>query len=1098
MTVPAFAAIPTPSAIVNSKAYNFEYIKNNAGAMMDIASAIDNKSVIVKPNEDVLMNPTTNTWVDASTLPAVEYYAADGSVTKYAAGDGDVLEELTVVSVSAVNKTTIRVYFSNGDIEEITVAPMSEGENNVTFQYEGKTFTETVEYSAAKVTATVDFLNYRHIQVTFSDVVDGKSAKNAANYYFEIVDGNAAFSAVPTLQESNQLSKIETTYPGGAAKYWENNIKVSIKGGRTVVDIHLPEDARFTNWLDEDLKEDDGIDDERTLAVKQRTLTGYEIWKYLTKDVDVNVAIRNVLDKNGNASIDVAVDRIHILDEVRPILLGVSVVEKEALTYDVKGFGRELGDYTLYRTNPERPYQIPQQIEFYYSEPVFDAHELGKSDTEQWRDVKLYVNGKFIASTLNGNLDEYVTFAMDRDADYEDARKVLIDVEKAVHAAPNEEFILGKYYNIHISGITDLAGNIEEASDNKFRVKFADMTMPEPDPITFEMPIVLDIAQVADNMFRIEFNRADVEGTLVIENPDGEGVGLLEADVPKSVKDGNKYYSYVAVPAIDNEELNTILYEYYLAYDGMDYINRVVRVEDVVVVAGGPNGEDLLGDNYQETMKLVNDILSPVVEINNDQNYDDYTSIIRIPVMDIVPWEDDNILYDAFAVRYIYNPSTMRFMNRIDATNVEDHYGYFGEWLEVQDSDQFLPIIVSYVDKAGATHRAVVTNYDVRPDSGPPEYLNPGFEGSIGYDDDDNELVLELWNYPQLLDADRNLVSDVTYKVEIPAGYFTDPSWDTNFGDDIDFEYGGEEYDMLYVDDARVERWLYRGTSVTDWFEWWYIKQPIQWVDFWNYYHLGYTSKAQTAFMKIIPPTPKDPDPIPPEVVPQTSKELIRYDEPTNSLWIEFTGTINIPSIEDENNYKLNGKTIAEWNSFLGTNVEVDYVVDNSDPENIRQYAVFEIPQDSIEESGDVPLVVSGVSNNDGGTMTTVTTVVRLHDNYRPVVLDAEIMGQRQIKLTFNEPIRYHVDPVVGADKFSAAKNFKAYANGVELTVLEAVLPAVSGTSDRELTLNLGSNIPEEETIYVEVVEDQNGNILIIDKSPNKNPMKLDIYECVR
>ncbi len=1087
-------AIPNNSVVMGNKAFSIDAIFAGVDGIQEALDGAGGKLYYslegVTDDFVGLFSGQPMTEEQKAELTNIQYVNADGSIDVYANFcDEEPIqdEELTVESVSALNSTTIQVTFSNGETQTFSGFQLVVGENEVEFEYEGQTFTGVnVTYQPSEAAVeSIEFVNYRNIRVTFSDTVDKESAADPANYYMEIVDGNAAYGAMPTLQNSNQLSKIQTDYVHGTDGWWngveedgeviaEPHIIAQDVNGKTVVDIYLPEDARFTNVKDNasgtypDSYQDE--DAERTLAVKLRTSkTDGVIKKALIKDTSVNVAVRNVKDAEGKLSIDTAVMPIRILDEVKPTLVEAKKVEAEQVENDnnhttFSSLGKDLGSFSLLRTN-EHTGQTGELLQFVYSEPVFDAHDLDKSDLEYYRDVKLYVNGKFIASRSERNLNQFMTFAMDTDAAYKDSKTVTLDVEKAVKEAYREEFATGIDYTVRFVGVTDLAGNIEESSEHSFKVKFRDATVVPP---VIVKPEVKNIVQVADNVFRVEFNRAGVKGTLVIENPDGEGFGVFETYIPESIESENGcYYSYVAVPARDhepNESVPTgINQNQILAYDGQDTIYRTIRVNEIYVENDEVSADSLVGDDYiKNNMKLVNDIKAPVAVTPDEIEYDERSSCIEIAVKDITPWVDDeNIDYWVSPIAYKYDDDTKRFRNEIRANQ--------------KYADTYLPVKVSYIDADGAVHQAMVSNYDLRPDSGESSDLNPGYEDSITYDFENDILKLDLTNYPQLLGKKGKLAAGSAYKVEIPAGYFTDSPKDTDFWNNgRDLYFGGNCYDLLYVDDGRDD----------DNYWWWFHTDA----------GLGYTSTKQVVNVDVEEKPATVPDP---EYVPQTSKQLINYDEPTNSMRIEFTGTIDVATLKDKDNYTLDGRTIAEWDNQLGTNTVINYVVDNSNPDNVRQYAVFEIPQDSIQEFGDYSFKVQGVSHPNGGTMTPVETVVRLHDNYRPVVVDAVVTGDRQIKLTFNEPIQYHVDPEVDADPHSTANNFLVEIGGVKYTVDTAVLPVVSD-NDREIILNLGNVIPETGSITVEIVDDQNGNILVIDLSTNKNPMKKDVYDVDR
>ena len=1089
------AALPANTVVIGNKAYSIDALFNGkAEGIQEALNAAQGKLYFNLPGQTTgfvgLFNKQDMTDAQKNELSNILFTDATGKKSIYknfndAIGE-EVEGEITVVSATAVNGTTIEVKFSDNVTKQFTVSPLTGGTNQRTVTYLGVNYPVTVNYTpptAGAAVKNIEFVDYRNIKVTFNTVVDQASATNPSNYYMEIIDGDAQYGLLalpPTLQDSNQFSKIETTYPGGIAKWWQDgHIVATTVNGETVVSINLPEDARFTNVVDTELGNypAESEDAERTLAVElQTSKPGPTTYKLLTKDVSVNVAVRNVKDAAGKFSINTATMPIRILDTVKPKLLAVNKVTANGTQTVVSGnLGSNVGNFDLFRSGK----QFGESLQFVYSEPVFDTHDLDKSDLEGFRNIQLYVNGKPVASREQGNLDQFMTFEMGADATYAGAKIVSLDAEAAVKAVYKEYFATGINYEIRFVGVTDLAGNIEVSSEHTFNVKFKDDRAVPP---VIVQPKVIETVQVADNVFRVEFNRAGVEGTLAIENPDGEGRGVLEMPIPPStLSPDGKYYSYVAVPAKDHEPADAIptgvFQNQVLAYDGQDTIIRTVRVNDVVVNNDAVSSLPLHGDDHiQNNMRLVDDIKAPKVFDSEAIAYATRGSSISFNVKDIVPWiEDKNLHHWVSPIAYTYNAAEMRFENTIVANQ--------------DGADTYLPIKVSYIDGNGAKHQAVVSNYNLRPYwFWGTEFtdVNPGSPGNITFDFSLDRINLDLSDYPQLLDKDGKLVAGAKYTAEFESGYFTDAPQDTNFtqywGDNeldvpnyaYDFTFGGYSYDILNVDDGRDD---------TNYF-WWF---PID-------AGLGFTSTKQVVNVDVNQ-KPGDPDPV--QYVPQTSKQLINYDEPTKSLKIEFTGTIDVNTLKNRANYSINGKTLEQWDAELGTNTVIDYVVNNSNPDNVRQYAVFIVPQDSIPHDGDYEFVVSGVAHPNGGMMTPVATVVGLRDNTRPVATEAVITGDRQIKLTFNEAIRYHVDPALFADPISTARNFRVTIGGVNYTVLTAVLPA-GGDNDREIILNLGNDIPANGDITVEIVEDQNHNILVIDKSENKNPMKKAIYNVTR
>jgi len=1075
-------ALPGNTVVIGDKAFSMDYFFQPT-LTAEITDAIADGGDIYFDIDDgtnfIDAWSTTGATISAekkAALKNIEYTDFTGNKNVYANFDDTTpieQQQLTIKSATALNATSVEVTFSNDAKYTVTGLTLVAGPNTISFTYQGQSFTREVTYTPPVIAAPtfdkVEFINYRSFKVYFKGLVDKDSAKNPANYYFEIESGNAGIGDMPTLKESNQLNKIETNYKTGAAKWWSDNPMTAeyVKIGDvdyTEVSVFLPEDARFTN-----VKDDESIDDaERTLAVRMQTSkTGPVTLKELIKEKTVNVAARNVLDASKKFIVNTEVKPMLILDQTRPELMVVrKVANPEGVGPVYSSLGRELGTYNLLRSDK----QEGEKLEFVYSEPVFDAHDLDKSDPERVRDIQLYVGGNRVAALSDGNLDQYVTFRMDKDATYEDSKVVSINVEKAVKDTVRELFAVGLEYQIRFVGVTDLAGNIEQSSEHSFAVKFYDATV---NPGTIVKPVVENIVQVADNVFRVEFNRSDVQGTLSIKNPDGEGTGELRVAIPKSTQSANKhYYSYVAVYATDDETNASyppgIYQNAYLSYDKQSRIYRDISVEDIRVENDAVAKGKVIGDNkFFNSVEIVNDVLAPVALNPDKVSYDSRGTKIDIPVKDITPWVDDeNIDYWVSPIAYSYNASSARFGNEIAA--------------DQSNADTYLPVKVSYTDSKGAVHQAMVSNRDLRPDSPDSADLNPGAPGNITFIND--ILTLDLSKYPQLLDSDKKLVAGATYKVELPRGYFTDSTLDMSFGDDIDFSFHGNDYDMMYVDVGRDDTKYH-----------WVIKRwSLQKV--YDDAGLGFTSSEQILNVAV---DPKPADPVPPQYVPQTSMKLINYDEATKSLKIEFTGTIDVDTLKNKANYSFDGKTLAQWDALLQTNTVVDYVVNNSDPNNIRQYAMFVVPQDSIKEFGDYSFRVEGVAHPLGAKMTPVDTVVKLYDNYRPIVTKAVVTGSSQIKLTFNEPIQYFVDSAIKADPDSTAKNFKVTIGNTPWTVQSAVLPS-GGDNDREVILNLGNEIPATGDITVEIVKDQNNNILVIDKSTGKNPMKTAIYSVTR
>ncbi|MCY6355126.1 SwmB domain-containing protein [Clostridium sp. ZS2-4] len=300
---------------------------------------------------------------------------------------------------------------------------------------------------------------------------------------------------------------------------------------------------------------------------------------------------------------------------------------------------------------------------------------------------------------------------------------------------------------------------------------------------------------------------------------------------------------------------------------------------------------------------------------------------------------------------------------------------------------------------------------------------------------DSDVLTIDLTGNPELL-KDGILVEGATYKVEVPEGFFSDS---------IQVVTPASNTDHEWVDSRRTA-----------------IK--------------GFTSLAFTATVTV----PGTAEETVSDIVPQTSKSLITViPQPSVSrdeIQIQFKGAIDPATLKDPSNYTLNGKTLAAWGL---SSSDITYVVDGPDVNTANKYARFFAPIGSVTVDGAVEITVEGVANLKGAKMTPVTTTIDLKDNKAPMNIASELEGAKNIVLTFDEPI----DLASGATPEDAAKNFVVKVDGQIIAVSKATV-----TSTRALTLELSQNISSPTAkIEVEIIEDNNGNIFVTDKSEYTN-----------
>lgn len=990
--------------------------------------------------------------------------------------------ELTVESATVVNGTTIDVVFSDNSTARITGLQLAAGTHDYSFIYNGKSYiAEDVTYypptpSEATV-EKVELVDYRHMKVTFSTEVDEETAEDPANYYLELVEGSAEYSAA-FMGISNQLQDIDTDYPGYAAGWWSedvdeneepDHIVARVISGKTVVDIYLPEDSRFTNELDINGYDDD----EETIIANMANLVNLPLGnkaKAMIKDVTVNVGVRNVRDEDGERTIDTKVLPMLILDETAPEFLGFEVVNASV----------EPGQPTASREVVELLSDGSDTVALEFDEPVFDAHGLGVDDINntQKYNIAVYVDNNLAGSRETHDLDDVLTFAMSDQNTYDQARFATLNVKNAIVEVYGESAYKGcREFRISIIGITDLAGNTQVPNPVEFTAKICDPDPDNPDPVIPEAPEVLDVVQIHDNAFRVIFNRGDVYANFEIVNADGED-GVLDVAINGGQKEyKNKdgeilyYYSDVFVPAVDVEttvdnEING-KNDGILAYDNYNTLIRKVRVYGVT--AGELEGATWCEENFV----ITKDVYAPEYAEPVMIKYVDIADgELTIHVEDRVPNTWEEVGQPVFAMLYDYNYG---INNVFEPTiNVEDTEEYNRSGPDWSCDSDLLPIKVSYVDKDGATHAALVTNKWLSEDftwmyawdwpllTTKPGW-NEGYPGAIKYHRANGNLVIDLSNYPQLTDEDGQLIPGVTYTVEIPDGYFADRGKKNAYNPGEDNVLG--ETEILYVSDGRQNN---EGSFIVR----------------------GYVAKEAELDIDVEDVPDEISEPID-DAVPQTSKLLINYAQEANEIWVEFTGQIKESTLEDADHYKVNGMTLRE----LGlTDSAVEYIkqVGNYETEE-RQFAKIELGYDTIAISGDYTFEVFGVTNEAGGMMTPVSTRIDLIENTRPVVEETRISAEGQIVLVFDEALMYGDD--VNGDAINAGvaarENFQVILDGeVTLTPATAVL---SEEDHKTVTLSLtGVDFSEYDSVVVNIVEDQNDQMNLEDISDNHNPIKAE------
>ncbi|MBM7556938.1 hypothetical protein [Halanaerobacter jeridensis] len=737
------------------------------------------------------------------------------------------------LTVEIVDSTTIKVKSSDNEVEEIILEKELElGENEVTFEYNGKSYTKTVNYKDPGV-ESVELIDYRNLKVTYNTIVDHATASELDNYYININEGNAAYNSIDAIDlgASNRLSELSQSTI--------ITTEVNDIDGRTVVDIYFPEDARFTNKKDQSTDDDD----ERTLEVQY---AGNQIEnKFLIKGETIEVAVRNVATKNGKLSIDTTVHEVYIKDEDHPTCKSMFVTGD----YNTDNLGKVINfDGAVDRVIPTSEH-AGNNVALKFDEPVFDSHDLQYKEDED-KVIRVWVNGEEIASSsgldsegeeLASSLADVMKFNMSAADNYEKSSKAIVKIKDLLAAYAtktnqdlNAVYKIGESHTVKVSGIRDLAGNVMvKDMEVEFTVNLVDdeeipddgETQPEINHDTLP-PMVKEIKQVADNIFRIKFVTGEDETYQGDETPgqplanvtarfiiDGgeEDEGTIERNVPLSNEQG---YSYVQVPAVDEQTTTDDV----LCYRNNESIYRDItianpwRVGEADIDDDGTQEEDIYlheGENKLiDNFVIKKDVMSPIHdEFGSDSSYYPGRDVVdteeeansegtkedRTIVFEVKDRVPDNIPNNAHfknpvvPVKYKYNAAEKEIIeNETVALNDE--------------SGMYLPITVSCKkvdDEQGIVRKDVLLNKSTVDNTSE----NSKSVQFIAYQDGDGinryKVKLDLTGYDDLLDNKGRLVDNATYTVKVPKGFFADAPqddvFDLNDNDTGDYgDYVGE------------------------------------------------------------------------------------------------------------------------------------------------------------------------------------------------------------------------------------------------------------------------------------------------------------------
>ena len=144
----AFAAMPTGTVVIGTKAFDLTYANNSANDSEITAAMGDGGSVYVKNFNGDWIDNVTGSKVAASIIPAVTYKNAKGT-TNFAASDADTNTVATSVALSAISTNQLKETF-NGKVADTSKVVF-------TVKREATPVTMVTTWNDAKTEATLTY-----------------------------------------------------------------------------------------------------------------------------------------------------------------------------------------------------------------------------------------------------------------------------------------------------------------------------------------------------------------------------------------------------------------------------------------------------------------------------------------------------------------------------------------------------------------------------------------------------------------------------------------------------------------------------------------------------------------------------------------------------------------------------------------------------------------------------------------------------------------------------------------------------------------------------------------------------------------------------
>ncbi len=205
-----FAAMPESTVVIGDKAYDLGYANDpaNVSEIQAAVVAAGASNIFVKAPNGNWYNLDNTLMANTDPIPAVEYKAADGTVTRYQAKDGNVVDPANGRLIHITNETALLADSAAGLL-------IADGEHQypVTFKIntpDNKTFKGVVEFhSTANVSGVVNELTYSERTNSFTVQIPTYSVNQNDTIYVSIKDS----STHPDLI-NKQSQRLDLVYRG--------------------------------------------------------------------------------------------------------------------------------------------------------------------------------------------------------------------------------------------------------------------------------------------------------------------------------------------------------------------------------------------------------------------------------------------------------------------------------------------------------------------------------------------------------------------------------------------------------------------------------------------------------------------------------------------------------------------------------------------------------------------------------------------------------------------------------------------------------------------------------------------------------------------